>query len=47
MTEISSSTTKRSLGDAVQSLNWSQQFREIALKPAIIDMESLREPLYG
>jgi hypothetical protein len=31
MAETSFSTTKRSLGDAVQALGWYRQFREIIL----------------
>ncbi len=35
MAETSYSTTKRSLGDAVQALGWYRQFREIILMFAI------------
>ena len=45
MAETSYSTTKRSLGDAVRSLDWCQQFREIVLMFAITNIESLCEPI--
>ena len=45
MAETSYSTAKRSLGDAVQALGWYRQFREIVLMFAIINIESLCEPL--
>ena len=45
MAETSYSTTKRSLGDAVRALDWYWQLREIVLVLAIIDIESLCEPL--
>ncbi|MFC7198377.1 IS5 family transposase [Halospeciosus flavus] len=45
MAETSYSTTKRSLGDAVRALSWYRQFREIVLMFAIINIESLCEPL--
>ncbi|WP_233565439.1 IS5 family transposase [Halorubrum sp. Atlit-26R] len=45
MAETSYSTTKRSLGDAVRALGWYRQFREIVLMFAIINIESLCEPL--
>jgi len=45
MAETSYSTTKRSLGDAVRALGWYRQFREIVLMFALINIESLCEPL--
>jgi IS5 family transposase len=45
MAETSYSTTKRSLGDAVRALGWYRQFREVVLRFAIINIESLCEPL--
>jgi IS5 family transposase len=45
MAETSYSTTKRSLGDAVRSLDWCRQFREIVLMFAITNIESLCEPI--
>ncbi|RLM62466.1 IS5/IS1182 family transposase, partial [Halorubrum sp. Atlit-9R] len=45
MAETSYSTAKRSLGDAVRALGWYRQFREIVLMFAIINIESLCEPL--
>jgi len=45
MAETSYSTTKRSLGDTVRALDWYRQFREIVLMFAIINIESLCEPL--
>ncbi|WP_254280610.1 IS5 family transposase [Haloarcula marina] len=45
MAETSYSTTKRSLNDAVRALGWYRQFREIVLMFAIINIESLCEPL--
>ncbi|MDB9281796.1 IS5/IS1182 family transposase, partial [Halorubrum ezzemoulense] len=45
MAETSYSTTKRSLGDAVQALGWYRQFREIVLMFAITNIEPLCEPL--
>jgi len=45
MAETSYSTTKHSLGDAVRSLDWYRQFREIVLMFAITNIESLCEPI--
>jgi maltodextrin utilization protein YvdJ len=45
MAETSYSTTKRSLGDTVRALDWYRQFREIVLMFAIINKESICEPL--
>jgi hypothetical protein len=45
MVEISCSTTKRSLGDAVRVLGWYRQFREIILMFAISNIEPLCKPL--
>ena len=45
MAETSYSTLKRSLGDAVRTLGWYRQFREIVLMFAIINIEPLCEPL--
>jgi IS5 family transposase len=45
MAETSYSTAKRSLGDAVRALGWYRQFREIVLMFALINIESLCEPL--
>ncbi|WP_394341766.1 hypothetical protein [Natronorubrum halophilum] len=45
MGEISYSTTKRLLGDAMRALGWYRQFREIVLMFAIINIEKLCEPL--
>jgi len=43
--EISHSTMKRSLGDAVRALGWYRQFREIVLVLTISNTEPLCEPL--
>jgi IS5 family transposase len=45
ITETSYLTTKRALGDAVRALGWYQQFREIVLMFAAINIESLCELL--
>ncbi|ELZ39695.1 ISH9-type transposase, partial [Halorubrum californiense DSM 19288] len=45
MAETSYSKTKRSLGDAVRTLGWYRQFREIVLMFAITNIEPLCEPL--
>ncbi len=45
MVEPSSSTAKRSLGDAMRALGWYRQFREIVLMFTIINIVSLCEPL--
>lgn len=45
MAETSYSTVKRTLGDAVRTLGWYRQFREIVLMFAIINIEPLCEPL--
>jgi len=45
MAETSYSTTKRSLGNAVRALGWYRQFREIVLMFALINIESLCDPL--
>lgn len=45
MAETSYSITKRSLVDAVRALGWYRQFREIVLMFALINIESLCEPL--
>jgi hypothetical protein len=45
MAEMSYSTAKRSHGVAERALGWYLQFREIVLMFAIINIESLCEPL--
>jgi len=45
MSETSYSTTKRSLGSAVQAQFWCREFREIVLMFAISNIERLCEKL--